>query len=499
MRMTSRRKLYAAAAACAVVAATVIAAPASAKPSLPDPDLTSANLAQLHSWFNRTYSGMKAMTPASGLVADNLCQDPATGTWTQAAYTSPTDIGAYLWSTIAAQRLGAISTAQETRRVQATLTSLAGMQRSHGFWFQWYNPVTGAVLTTFPADGTQVRPFLSTVDNAWLAVGLHLVKNTMPQLAPQADGLLSGMDFSFFYDVFVPTDPFNHPGQMFGGYYTDTNSYTSFHYGSLDTEPRMASYLGMAEGTVPTDHYWRMYRTLPPDWTWQKQIPTGPTVNYDGVNVFEGSYQYRGTQLVPSWGGSMFEELMVPLFVPESQWAPNSWGKNHPLYVNAQIQHGTLDTDYGYWGFSPSNKPEGGYQAFGVAQIGMSADGYPSNEDNTVWTRTNTPAPSAYTNGIATPHASFLALPYAGAAAMANLNGMKNAFPGLYGEYGFQDSVNLQTGVASKCVLSLDQGMSAAAMANALTGNYLQTSFADQRFTSVIQPLIAKETFNDKP
>jgi hypothetical protein len=41
--------------------------------------------------------------------------------------------------------------------------------------------------------------------------------------------------------------------------------------------------------------------------------------------------------------------------------------------------------------------------------------------------------------------------------------------------------------------------MSAAAMANALTGNYLQTSFADQRFTSVIQPLIAKETFNDKP
>ena len=49
----------------------------------------------------------------------------------------------------------------------------------------------------------------------------------------------------------------------------------------------------------------------------------------------------------------------------QAQWAPMSWGRNHPLYVRAQIDHGLQVAQYGYWGFSPSNKPEGGYQAFG--------------------------------------------------------------------------------------------------------------------------------------
>ena len=44
------------------------------------------------------------------------------------------------------------------------------------------------------------------------------------------------------------------------------------------------------------------------------------------VKVFEGTYDYRGVRIVPSWGGSMFEALMVPLFVPEDAWAPRSWG-----------------------------------------------------------------------------------------------------------------------------------------------------------------------------
>ena len=38
---------------------------------------------------------------------------------------------------------------------------------------------------------------------------------------------------------------------------------------------------------------------------------------------------------------------------------------------------------YGYWGFSPSNIPEGGYDAYGVDAIGLNPDGYPSNEDHT--------------------------------------------------------------------------------------------------------------------
>ena len=67
---------------------------------------------------------------------------------------------------------------------------------------------------------------------------------------------------------------------------------------------------------------------------------------------------------------------MVPLLVPEEQWGPRSWGVNDPLYVRAQIEHGLQEAGYGYWGFSPSDNPAGGYREYGVDAIGMNADGY---------------------------------------------------------------------------------------------------------------------------
>ena len=52
---------------------------------------------------------------------------------------------------------------------------------------------------------------------------------------------------------------------------------------------------------------------VPPEGTWR---------TYLGVDVFEGVYSYGGLQVVPGWGGSMFEELMPNVFVPEESWAP---------------------------------------------------------------------------------------------------------------------------------------------------------------------------------
>ena len=75
---------------------------------------------------------------------------------------------------------------------------------------------------------------------------------------------------------------------------------------------------------------------------------------------------------------------MPSLFVPEERWAPGSWGVNHPLTVDAQIHHGLAEAGYGYWGFSPSNIPEGGYAAYGVDGIGSDPNGYPSGENRRV-------------------------------------------------------------------------------------------------------------------
>ena len=78
----------------------------------------------------------------------------------------------------------------------------------------------------------------------------------------------------------------------------------------------------------------------------------------------------------------MFEALMPDLFVPEERWAPKSWGENHPLTVRAQIHHGLREAGYGYWGFSPSNIPEGGYGVFGVDGIGTDPGGAPSGHND---------------------------------------------------------------------------------------------------------------------
>jgi hypothetical protein len=131
------------------------------------------------------------------------------------------------------------------------------------------------------------------------------------------------------------------------------------------------------------------------------------------------------------------------------------------------------EAGYGYWGFSPANKPEGDYGVWGVDGAGMDRAGMPSNEHATLVDHgfpgcpdhpaKPDPPQSAYTNGVVTPHAAFLALRYAPRATLANLRRLVADFPGLYGKWGFRDSVNVQTKRVSDAYLSLDQGMIMAA------------------------------------
>jgi hypothetical protein len=200
----------------------------------------------------------------------------------------------------------------------------------------------------------------------------------------------------------------------------------------------------------------------------------------------------------------MFEALMVPLFVPEERWGPRSWGINHSLYVQAQILHGMREAQYGYWGFSPASNPSGGYNAYGVDAIGMLADGYPSNNDNTfVDYGFDTcpgrdpqpiPPPSEYTDGVVTPHASFLALHIDPQASLSNLEKLRQHFD-VYGRWGFWDSVNVNTGEVAHTVLTLDQGMIMAALANALCDGRMQYYFTRGEIEQTIRPLLAMEEF----
>jgi hypothetical protein len=203
----------------------------------------------------------------------------------------------------------------------------------------------------------------------------------------------------------------------------------------------------------------------------------------------------------------MFEALMPALFVPEEQWGPHSWAINHPLTVAAQIHHGLVDAEYGYWGFSPANIPEGGYSVYGVEALGMNPEGYPSNEDNTFVDHgfagcgrdpKPDPPPSAYTNGVVTPHAAFLALRWAPNAVLENLANLEHDFD-IYDTWGFHDSVNVDSGVVSSYYLSLDQGIIMAAIGNELGHDMLRRAFATPEFKHALQPVISIEEFNAGP
>jgi len=518
--MRPRRPLLAAACTAALVLAS--GAGAAAAPSAAGSSAGSAgDRRTLERYAADTWRSFVAMTdPGTGLPADNVAGDLSPAS--RSRYTSPTNIGAYLWSTVVARDLRLIGRQEATDRMARTLTALHRLERhpASGMYYNWYDPVTGAKLRTWPADGSTVYPFLSSVDNGWLATALRVVRNAEPRLRARADALLSTMDFGFYYDP--AANPDAGSGLIRGGFwdepppgcsvldnYRDRGPdvyYTCHHYGALNTEPRIASYLGIASGQIPREHYFAMWRTFPDtcDWGWVEQKPVGEWREYLGVRVFEGAYRYRGAQLVPTWGGSMFEALMVPLFVPEERWGPRSWGVNHPVYVRAQIEHGLAEADYGYWGFSPANNPDGGYREYGVDPIGMEPNGYASDQERTLvdygfeGCRPAQPEPADYGRGVVTPHASFLALPYAPRAALANLANLRRDFD-AYGPGGFYDSLDVTTGVVSRRYLSLDQGMIMAALGNALLHDRVRDYFVRGDVRQVLRPLLGIETFNARP
>jgi hypothetical protein len=471
--------------------------------------------AVLMEYAQDTWASFEAMVdPATGLPADNVDGDldPAS----RSGYTSPTNIGAYLWSTVVARDLGIISRREAKDRMAQTLASVAGLERhdDSGMFYNWYDEATGEKLTAWPGTGDPVKPFLSSVDNGWMATALVLVGNAEPRLRHDAEAIRADMDFGFYYDPVV--------GQIRGGFWDEDPLdgaavlgnyagrgpdvwYTGHHYGTLNTEPRIASYLGIAWGQIPQEHYFKMFRTFPDncDWSWPEQRPVGEWVEYMGVDVFEGAYRYRDMQIVPSWGGSMFEALMVDLFIPEAEWGPESWGVNHPLFVRAQIEHGMEEAGYGYWGFSPSSNPAGGYREYGVDQIGMDTNGYTSDQQRTsVESGWDDPAcpraasiPTEFGDGVVTPHASFLALPYAKAEAMDNLANIRADFD-AYGPGGFYDAVDVGTGTVAQRYLSLDQGMIMAAIGNELTNDRVKSYVTRGPIQAVIRPLLGIEEFN---
>src|SRR3954469_13237521 len=238
---------------------------------------------QLRSYAQHTWASFDAMTdPNSGLPADILNADGTTS-----VQTSTTNIGAYMWSAVVAQRLGFISKRELDARMAKTIATLEHMERYSGQFYNWYHPRPGAKLTYWPPSPTdEFHPILSSVDNGWLAVGLKIVANSVGPVSRRAQRLYDAMDFGFYYrpDVnrvlfhFRPDDPTASP----------------CCYDTVVSESRIVDYIGIGRGQLPQKEYYGRWRTFPDtcDYSFQEQKPTGTTRTYFGVPVYEGAYTY---------------------------------------------------------------------------------------------------------------------------------------------------------------------------------------------------------------
>ncbi len=478
---------------------------------------------RMRRWAADTWHGLDAMTDAhTGLPADNI-QEGLTAA-DRSGYTSPTNIGGYLWSTVVARELGLISRGEATHRLLRTLKTLARMEHhtASGMFYNWYDEATGEVITTWPADGKRVYPFLSSVDNGWLGAALLVVKGSDRTAGRCAARIFDRMRWDMFYDEDTSHPGVRPGGLLHGGFYDapppplpefagytgnhigigDDVWYTDHHYDTTVSETRITSYLGILTGQIPPRHYYASWRTFPADcdWSWQESQAVGRTRRYYGLDVFEGAYTYRGMHIVPGWGGSMFEELMPDVFVPEATWAPRSWGRNHPLHVRAQREHGMDEAGYGYWGFSPCSDPAGGYREYGVDALGLRPDGYFSDQEMTSYDagfgdcREGASPHPDFGQGVVTPHASFLAMMHEPREAYTNLVRIEKDLK-AYGEGGFFDAAAVPSGAVARRYLSLDQAMVMGALGNVMEGDLLRRAFSTKAVERMLRPVIGRERF----
>jgi len=371
-------------------------------------------------------------------------------------YTSTTNLGLYFMCVISAWDLGFISREDAIERIDRTFEVILNLRRWKDQWFNFYS-TTNLQIT---------RPYVSTVDNGWFAAGLIIVRQTFPEeFKEKATNLLERLDFSLLYDDIID--------QLYVGYEVGKQEVSQFHYGLIATEPRLASFIAIGKGDVPEHHWFRVYRTLPRCWDWQRQVPKGKYKRYMEIDVFEGYYMYDGIKIVPSWGGSLFETLMPTIVLDEEKYAPKSFGLNNKRVIKIHKDFMLNKKGYPVWGLSPCSLPNGGYSEFGVADIGVK--GYKNFR-------------------VVTPHASILALPFMPDEVINNIKTMLRLYD-IYGEYGLYDSVDVDSGEVSYRYLCLDQGMILIQINNYINNGMMRRRFHNDPIAKRVVDIIKIEEF----
>ncbi|MDI6901885.1 MAG: glucoamylase family protein [Anaerosomatales bacterium] len=209
-------------------------------------------------------------------------------------------------------------------------------------------------------------------------------------------------------------------------------------YDMLASECRLASYIAVAKGDVPQEHWFRLGRAIT---------------------------QTGGGRALVSWSASMFEYLMPRLVM--RTYPGTLLERTYQAVVRRQIQYGAQRNVP--WGVSESafNAKDVEltyqYQAFGVPGLGLKR--------------------GLSDDVVIAPYATVLALPVAPTSALENLRALSRQ--GAEGRYGYYEAVDYTPGrvpagterAVVKAYMAHHQGMSLVALGNMLTGDRMVERF----------------------
>ena len=106
--------------------------------------------------------------------------------------------------------------------------------------------------------------------------------------------------------------------------------------------------------------------------------------------------------------------------------------------------------------------------------------------------------PTCHRGSVSFEHVTGLAVPFIRDEAIANFRKLIELYD-IYGEYGFYDSVTVETGLVAYKYLALDQGMLFTGLANYLTGGKIIQHFMNDEIAKAAAPVLTEENLFDPP
>ena len=247
----------------------------------------TGSTATLMDYAETTWASFTAMVDtASGLPTDQLHADGHTD-----VQTSTTNIGAYMWSAVAAERLGIIGHAE---LVSPARRRRSPRSRAWSATSPTASSTTGTTTATAPSSrpgrrpATPLDPILSSVDNALAGDRpADRARTPCPSCRARAGAIYDSMDFGFYY---VPDE-----NRILFHYAPAHRRPAPCCYDTVVSESRIADYIGIAKGELPRKEYYGRWRTFPDTCDFVVAGDAGrpaSTARYDGVDVYDGGYPY---------------------------------------------------------------------------------------------------------------------------------------------------------------------------------------------------------------